>query len=167
MDIIREGQVKTIIWARFTEDRDQLMVLLKEAEIPAVRYDGTVSDAQKLHAKVAFQATKTGIHTVGLGGYTKNINVKVIPMVFVANQEAGAEGLTLHQAKTVIFYSNLFKMIKRLQAEDRPHRDGLKHNVLYIDLITRGTVDEGIIESLRGNKEIADFLNGDKLKEWI
>lgn len=135
---------KAIIWARFTQDIDQLMFALGDR---AVRYDGKTSNEERAKAKEQFQNGDK--------------------QFFVANQSAGATGLTLHAAKTVLYYSNNFKLVDRLQSEDRAHRIGLKHPVNYIDLVCPGTVDEKIVSCLRGKHDIAARITGDKLKEWI
>ncbi|MCP4897732.1 MAG: DEAD/DEAH box helicase [bacterium] len=137
-----------IIWARFTRDIDLMMERLGDR---AVRYDGQVNDDGREMSKQAFQ----------------NGDVQF----FVGNPAAGAEGLTLTAAKTVIYASNSFKLLDRLQSEDRAHRigqdGGLDNNVAYIDIIAPGTVDEYIVAALRNKENIASELTGDKLREWI
>lgn len=133
-----------IIWARFTKDIDQIMDLLGER---AVRYDGRVSDDDAERAKQAFQSGDA--------------------QFFVGNPAKGKEGLTLVQARTVIYYSNSFKLIDRLQSEDRAHRIGQEHPVNYIDLIAPGTVDEHIVRALRSKFDIAAQITGDELREWL
>lgn len=136
---------QSIVWARFTHDVDQIMDLLGE---DAVRYDGTVDDDQSERNKAAFQA-----------GDKK---------WFVGTAQKGGPGLTLHNAKSMIYYSNSFRLIDRLQSEDRAHRAGMDDNpVDYIDIVAQGTVDERIVENLRGKKEIASEILGDEWKEWI
>jgi SNF2 family DNA or RNA helicase len=87
--------------------------------------------------------------------------------VFVSNPQAGATGLTLTQAQTVIYYSNSFKLVDRLQSEDRAHRIGQEHPVNYIDLVAGGTVDEKIVRSLRDKWDVAAQITGDELKDWL
>lgn len=135
---------KAIVWARFTHDIDQLMDALGDR---AVRYDGKVSDDEAAKAKDDFQ--------------------KGDAQYFVANQAKGASGITLHAAHTAYYYSNNFKLRDRLQSEDRCHRIGLEHPVNYVDAVCAGTVDDGIIRSLRTKFNIASQINGDTVKDWI
>ena len=94
---------------------------------------------------------------------------------FVGNPAKGARGLTLNAAKSVVYYSNSFKLRDRLQSEDRPHRigqDGVAHEgygfgVLYGDVLAANTTDIKIVRSLREKFDIAGQLTGDKLREWI
>ena len=68
----------------------------------------------------------------------------------------------------MVYYSNSFKLIDRLQSEDRAHRAGMDDNpVNYIDLVVPGTIDEHIVKNLRDKVEIAASVTGDQLKEWI
>lgn len=143
-NITDETQGAGIIWARFTEDVNQIMEMLGPE---AVRYDGMVDDDGRARSKAIFQA-----------GDAK---------WFVGNQAAGATGLTLVQAKTVIYYSNNFRLVDRLQSEDRAHRIGQDEPVNYIDLVCSGTVDERIVSSLRNKLDVASQITGDDLKEWI
>ena len=134
-----------IIWARFTHDVDQLMDLLGD---DAVRYDGSVDDDTAERNKLAFQ--------------------KGDAQWFVGTAQKGGPGLTLTEAKTMIYYSNSFRLIDRLQSEDRCHRAGMdEHPVNYIDLVANGTVDEHIVNNLRNKRDVAVDIQGDVWKEWI
>ena len=144
-DLRDETHTPSLVWARFTEDVNQLMDLLGKE---AVRYDGTLDDDTAERNKLAFQA-----------GDAK---------WFVGTAQKGGPGLTLTQAKNVIYYSNSFRLIDRLQSEDRAHRAGMdEHPVNYIDLVANDTVDERIVENLRNKREIATEIQGDPIKEWI
>lgn len=142
-DILLELRHQAIVWARFTEDINQLMDALGKQ---AVRYDGSVDGDGRARAKAAFQA-----------GDKK----------FIVMSSAGAEGLTLTGSKTMLFYSNDFRMISRVQKEARQHRIGQMDTTCVIDLVCADTVDEHIIDTLRAKKELADIINGTKLKDWI
>jgi SNF2 family DNA or RNA helicase len=157
MDLLEEvvdstEGAKCIIWARFRKDIDQIMDRLNKGVKPgrtpkAVRYDGKATDDEKEWAKNEFQK----------GDVT----------YFVGNQEVGSEGLTLTAAHNVIYYSNSFKLIKRLQSEDRPHRAGLDHPVNYYDLCANDTVDQRLIHVLRANLEVSNMVTGDQWREWL
>lgn len=135
----------TIVWARFTQDVDQLMDLLGKE---AVRYDGSVDDDEAERNKLAFQ----------------NGDAKW----FVGTAQKGGPGLTLTNAKTMVYYSNSFRLIDRLQSEDRCHRAGMDNNpVNYIDIIANDTVDDHIVDNLRNKRDIALEIQGDAWKEWI
>jgi len=146
LDTLEDVNGKAIIWARFRQDINQIMAELGEH---AVRYDGSVSYDQRMENRRRFQDPNDSAR------------------FFVANPAAGATGLTLTEASTVIYYSNSFKLEDRLQSEDRAHRIGQKDNVRYIDLIASGTVDARIVDSLRKKLDVASQVTGDRLKEWL
>lgn len=139
----------TIVWARFTEDIDQICERLTDISGPNswVRYDGKVDDDERARGKLAFQSGDK--------------------RWFVGNPQAGSTGLTLVSAKHVGYYSNSFRLIDRLQSEDRAHRIGQTDAVDYTDFMAEDTVDEKIVTALREGFDIAGRLLGDKLREWI
>lgn len=144
-DLRDETHSPSLVWARFTEDVNQVMDLLGKR---AVRYDGTIDDDEAEKNKLIFQAGDADW--------------------FVGTAQKGGPGLTLTQAKNVIYYSNSFRLIDRLQSEDRAHRAGMdEHPVNYIDLVANDTVDEHIVMNLRDKKDVAAEIQGDTWKEWI
>lgn len=166
MDLIEEAQHKVIVWARFRYDIDQIMEALAARGIPAVRYDGAVGDDARAEAKARFQGERA-VYSNGQMVGREAVPPEDQARVFVGNPAAGATGLTLTAAKTVVYYTNSFKLIDRLQSEDRAHRIGQKNEVLYVDLIAEETVDEKVVEALRSKFNIASQITGDRLKEWL
>jgi Mesyanzhinovviridae DNA helicase len=143
-DEILEGLPhQAIVFSRFTEDIQQMCDRLGKQ---AVRYDGKVDEAGRARAKLAFQ--------------------KGDAKYFIAS-EAGSEGLTLVGAKTMIFFANNYKLIRRLQQEDRCHRIGQTESVLYIDIVAPGTVDEMIVDNLRQKFDIASRILSDEIRAWL
>lgn len=165
-DEIERRSHKTIVWARFQMDITLICDELKRRGIRAVRYDGLVNDDARAEAKALFQGERPVFERGQMVG-----RVPVPPeeqaQVFVANPAVGATGLTLTAARFVDYYSNSFKLVDRLQSEDRAHRIGQENQVLYTDYIAEGTVDEQVVEALRTKFNIASQINGDRLKEWL
>jgi SNF2 family DNA or RNA helicase len=135
---------QALIWARFHKDLDLITELLGRK---AVRYDGKVEASERQLNKEKF-----------LRGEAQ---------FMCANPAAMARGHTFINALTTIYYNNSFKLIDRLQSEDRNHRAGQKNAVNYIDIIAPGTVDTRIVANLRNKVDIASQVTGDQLKEWI
>jgi hypothetical protein len=146
-EVVADLDHQAIIWARFTPDIDFIMERLAKMGKTAVRYDGKVGDDERAENEDMFHAGAA--------------------QFFVAKASTGGEGLTLNEAKTHIYYSNTFKLIERLQSEDRSHRWGQDTKVNYIDLMARDTVDERIIFALQNKLDVASAVTGDSLKEWI
>lgn len=142
-EIVEDLAHPALIWARFSRDIDLIMELLGDR---AVRYDGKVSDEDRARNKELFQSGEK--------------------QFFVCNLQIN-EGLTLTQARTVIYYNNSFKLTDRLQSEDRVHRPGQEHPVNYIDLVAEDTVDEYIVDRLIKKYDIASTVLGDELKGWL
>lgn len=165
-DDIETRQHKTIVWARFQLDITLIIEELKRRGIRAVRYDGLVNDDARAEAKALFQGERP-VYERGQMVARVPIPPEEQAMVFVGNPAAGATGLTLTAAKHVDYYSNSFKLIDRLQSEDRAHRIGQHNEVLYTDWIAEDSVDEKIVESLRSKFNIASQITGDRLKEWL
>lgn len=136
----------TIVWTRFHHDVDLLMDLLGDE---AVQYDGRMDDDDAERSKLAFQH-----------GDAK---------WFVGTQAKGGPGLTLTAAKNMIYYANSFKLIDRLQSEDRAHRAGMDEHPLNIyDLCCADLpIDSSTIANLRGKRDIVSEIQGDELREWI
>ena len=86
---------------------------------------------------------------------------------FVGNPRTGGYGITLTEAKLVIYYSNSFDLEVRLQSEDRAHRIGQKNNVTYVDLLCPGTVDEKIVQALRDKIDIAGMVFKEDVRAWL
>lgn len=151
MELLGETDGKIIIWANYRADIENIRSAIAKiygAESVVTYFGDTTSDERERAIR--------------------EIQDKQSPVrFFVANQQTGGYGITLTEASTVIYYSNGYDLEKRLQSEDRAHRIGQKNNVLYIDLIARGTVDEKIIQALRKKNDIARLITGDSWREWI
>lgn len=143
--LVGKYPVKTIIWARFRPDIDQICARLGAA---AVRYDGKIRDTER-------EANKQR--------YLNDPSVRYL----VGHPKAGGRAVTLINTEHVIFYSNLFGARPRIQAEDRAHRIGLQHSVLYTDLCALNTVDMYIINKLIAKKSVSREVMRDPYKEWI
>jgi SNF2 family DNA or RNA helicase len=140
-DILRTNEdQKVIIWARFRPDLERIQAHLGER---AVSYHGGIKNDQKAKNYRAFQ-------------HDKNIQY------LVANQSSAGRGLTLTAATLLLYYSNSFRLVDRLQSEDRAEGDEKKkESTLVIDIEACSTVDTKIIRALRRKKDVADLINGD------
>lgn len=65
-------------------------------------------------------------------------------------------GFTMNKASYVFFVDKKYWEAENRQAEDRAHRIGVDHTVNIISLVAKNTIDEGIEELLRENKELFD-----------
>ena len=142
-EVCEETPHQGIIWARFRRDIDKICDMLGRE---ATRYDGTVDESQRARNKAAF-----------LGGEKK----------WIVASDAMSTGHTLVCAKTAIFYSNSFKLVDRLQMEDRMHRIGQTASTLYVDLCAPGTIDEKIVRAFRQKRQLSDSVLKDPPRTWL
>ncbi len=149
-EILLDLTQPAIIWARFTQDIVAILKMISSVEElrgKAVRYDG----------KTSIDDREEALRRMHSGD----------AWFFVAHPAAAGEGLTLTEAKTVIYYSNSFDLGQRLQSENRAHRPGQDCKVNYIDIIATDTVDEHIVSSLVKKHEMACKITGDDLGDWL
>ncbi|KAJ2715063.1 putative DNA helicase ino80 [Coemansia spiralis] len=74
--------------------------------------------------------------------------------IFLLTTRAGGLGINLTAADTVIFYESDWNPTVDSQAMDRAHRLGQTKQVVVYRLITRGTVEERILQRARQKDEI-------------
>ena len=151
LEAIGEMMGKVIIWASYVYDIQAIEQKLKDTygprsvvtfygATPAEERDAIVADFQDPESEVRF---------------------------FVANPRTGGYGLTLTAATNVLYYNNSYDLEIRLQSEDRAHRIGQEHHVLYVDLVSPGTVDQKIIQALKGKINLAQQVLGEEARSWL
>ena len=144
--ILEEIDGKAIIWANYRHDIQKIKTMLSEqyGEDSVGTYYGDVSNVDREEVIKKFQDPNNPLR------------------FFVGNTQTGGFGITLTQAKTVIYYSNNYDLEKRLQSEDRAHRIGQTNKVTYIDIVCERTVDEKIVKALRKKQSIASTILGEE-----
>jgi|TARA_R110001592_G_scaffold54089_1_gene165723 SNF2 family DNA or RNA helicase len=150
-EITEEHQGKAIIWSRFRYDIIKITEMLnkKYGDGTAAAYFGDTSDDDRAAAVLNFQNPDHPLR------------------FFVGNPATAGYGLTLTEANLVVYYANDFNLETRIQSEDRAHRIGQRNNVTYVDLISEGTLDEKIVESLRNKIDIGAKVLGEQAREWL
>jgi SNF2 family DNA or RNA helicase len=149
-EIMDEHDGKAIIWSRFRHDIVEITKMLNKeyGEGCASAYYGDTSDDERNDIVMRFQKSNA-------------------LRFFVGNPATAGYGLTLTEANLVVYYANDFNLETRAQSEDRAHRIGQKNNVTYVDLITEGTIDEKIVQSLQAKIDIGAKVLGEEAKEWL
>ena len=147
---IEEMTGKVIIWSRFVYDIERIERELKRlyGNQSTVTYYGKTSNEDRQKAIKSFQ---------------ENDEVQF----FVANPQTAGYGLTLTSASNVIYYANDFNLETRMQSEDRCHRIGQTNPVLYVDLVTKGTVDVHIVKVLQKKINLSAKTLGEQAREWL
>jgi len=150
-EIMQEHGGKAIIWSRFRYDIQQITAMLNKefGEGCAAAYYGDTPDEERNDIVRNFQNPDHPLR------------------FFVGNQATAGYGLTLTEADLVVYFSNSFSLEHRLQSQDRVHRIGQRRPVTYIDLISAGTIDEKIVESLRAKIEIGAKVLNEEVQNWL
>ena len=151
MSILEETDGKVIIWATFTHDilEIQKAITEKYGEQSVATYYGETESDERQEVVNRFQDSNSSL------------------MYFVGQPRTGGYGLTLTEAKTVIYYSNNFDLEVRLQSEDRAHRIGQTSKVTYVDIIAENTTDERVLKALRNKINIASQVLAEDFRDWI
>jgi SNF2 family DNA or RNA helicase len=157
VELLEEVQDRTIVWCSYRRDIDNVVSRLTKEGYKVVRYDGNTSEKDRVEAIYRFQGSAVDM----VDG--KVVGERVCPDseradVFVGTPHAGGYGITLTAARAVVYFSNTYDLEKRLQSEDRAHRIGQTRSVLYVDLISKGTVDEKISDVLRKKENLANLI---------
>lgn len=137
----QEKQNRVLIFSQFTMMLDILEVYLDIRGHKWLRLDGSTSvgDRQDL-----------------IDQFNEDDSI----LVFLLSTRAGGLGINLTSANVVIIHDLDFNPYNDKQAEDRCHRLGQQKDVFIIKLISKGTIDEGILavakEKLRLEKDITE-----------
>ena len=151
MSVIDECSGKAIIWASYTYDIQRIAQALRDRFGPdsvATYFGGTPQkDRQDIVNK--FQDADSDLR------------------FFVGQPKTGGFGITLTQARTVIYFSNSYDLEIRLQSEDRAHRISQKKSVTYVDLVSPNTIDEKVLSALRKKIGLAGQVLGEDVASWL
>ena len=132
---------KVIVWAVFKENYKQIGELCGELGIEYTEIHGGIKTQDKFDNMDKFnEDTKT--------------------RVLISNPSSGGVGINLVASDYSIYYSRSHKLGDYLQSEARNHRKGSEgfDRITHINLISTGTIDEIIDESLRSKRNLADLL---------
>lgn len=118
-------------------------------------------------SKVETILAKLGIRTLSLTGATENSN-KVVQMfqrsreynVLICTQKKAAESVTLTSARYAVYYSRIWSYDAQANSEARIRRKGseIHKNIIYINLVTKNTVEEKVVSCLQKKKDLINEL---------
>lgn len=136
---------KFIVWSRFTWEVHAITALLDSMDIGWGRLKGMDSEKKRDAAVDGFNADDMKVRAI------------------VGDQGCGGYGLTLLGTKRfpcsdIIYMSNDFSSLKRLQSEDRGHRIGMHGQVTYHDIACEDSMDSVIAERLQSKKDMGDLV---------
>lgn len=142
---------KVLVWAVWRENYNHIRAVLDKLKIKFVEVHGDVGDKQKF---------------ANVDSFTSDPEVRVL----LGHPGSGGIGINLVAASYSIFYSRNFSLEQDLQAEARNHRGGseIHEKITRIDLVTKDSIEEKIVEALARKQEIGNDVLREitlKLKE--
>ena len=135
LDEALDGGHRVLVFSQFVS---MLTILRNQMDQKQIRYcylDGSTKDRMQV------------VHTFNTD--------RKIP-VFLISLKAGGTGLNLTGADMVIHFDPWWNPAVENQATDRAHRIGQKRTVYSVKLITKGTVEEKVLELQNRKKAIID-----------
>lgn len=145
-----EGELKNdkvIVWFRFNHELEHSAKLLDNAGITYGKIRGSTPFEDRRRVCNDFQRASN-------------------PRVILAQFKCGKFGINSSVASTAIYFSNSFEMEDRAQSEDRIVHAKKEGSVLYIDLVTKDTVDEDLVETLRDKNTTAKLFQSSLISKW-
>lgn len=131
---------QVVVWFRFNEELEYALRLLQKVRIPAAGMYGETKKDDRITIRQRFRA-----------GQIQVLCVQV---------SLGKFGMNLSTASAAIYFSNSYELEARAQSEDRIEDVGKQQPLLYIDLMTRGSIDMEVVSGLRDKKRNArQFMN--------
>lgn len=131
-----EQKEKVIIFSQFTSMLEIIRKWLVDKKIKTFYLDGSTNKRQDLVDE--FEKSEDG--------------------VFLISLKAGGVGLNLVSCHYVFIYDPWWNPAAESQASDRVYRIGQKNNVFIYRLITKGTIEEKVLELKNEKQEIAATL---------
>ena len=138
LDELRQGGHRVLVFSQFVRHLKLIEEHLTGAAVPYQYLDGSTPTKARTERIAAFQA--------GEGD------------AFLISLRAGGVGLNLTAADYVIHMDPWWNPAAEDQAADRAHRIGQTRPVTIYRLVTKGTIEEQIIELHRSKRELADRL---------
>jgi hypothetical protein len=144
-----EENGRIVVAAGFTGSVDRCVNVLLKQMWDVVRCDGRGFSVFVAHKDGSVEELR-GVDALDYWADRDNARVG-----FVMHPESGGMGLTLVEARMMVFWSNSFKPEYRIQAEDRIHRKGMDENLgcEIVDLIHLPT-DQRVVDVIRENRKL-------------
>lgn len=141
MEEVIDGEHRTLLFCQSTQMLDIIQHWFGRWRIRCLRLDGSTPPASRV-------------------GLVDEFNNNHEHHAFLISTKAGGTGLNLTGADTVIFYDHDWNPANDNQAQDRAHRIGQTKPVTVYRLISRGTIEEKILERQVVKQTLADQIVG-------
>ena len=138
--VVEESDLPTIIWSNHLYELHKVVSVLTEkyGKDQVVAMHGGVPKEERAGLVKRFQAGEARF--------------------FVGNTQTGGIGLNLFKAQIMIYMSNSYKLIDRLQSEDRAWRAGQTNRLTIIDIVTENSIDGNVLKCLESKTDVAEYV---------
>ena len=142
-DILAETDEPVVVFAASRKLIELASARLTKRGVEHACITGTVSEQDRDIAKARFQAGGLKVLLLTLG--------------------AGAAGLTLTAAPTLVFLQRSWSLVENRQAEDRIHRPGAEkwESVTIIDIVAEDTIEDNVADALEGKSDMLEQVTRD------
>ncbi|KAI0093055.1 SNF2 family N-terminal domain-containing protein [Irpex rosettiformis] len=144
----REQGRRVLIFSQFTQILDILQRVLEREKIKFVVLTGS---------------TPVDVRQSLVDEFTEDESIKV----FLLSTKAGGMGINLTAASVVIMFDQDFNPHNDKQAQDRAYRIGQKRDVDVVKLITKGSIEEDILELGKMKLALDEAVAGEEGEERI
>jgi SNF2 family DNA or RNA helicase len=145
------------------------LVQIAESTKPLVIFCAFRRNVAMIHRALSDAFGPSKVETI-LGGQDATSRQSVVDRFqngdsdFVICTSAGAMGLTLTRASTLVYFSNTYSLLIRSQSQDRIHRIGQKETCNYIDLACPNTIDLQILNILQSKQDLSNMVLEDLIQ---
>lgn len=137
----KKNQKKCLIFSQFTMMLDIMEEFLQIRDYRYIRLDGTTKTSDRLELIDEF-----------------NQNKEIV--VFLLSTKAGGLGINLTSASTVLIHDIDYNPMNDLQAQDRSYRIGQKCDVTCYKMISKNSIEEGILDAASEKLKLGEDMNG-------
>jgi SNF2 family DNA or RNA helicase len=140
LSVLQDTDQSTIIWCAFRNQLERVVAALSAeyGETCLVQFHGGVPKEEREAAKRSFQEGQARF--------------------FVGNAATGGLGLNLQKGTLMVYMSNTFNSIDRIQSEDRFYRIGQTQPTTVVDILCAGTYDLDILDNLKMKKDMSTYI---------
>ena len=139
LEEIESGGHRALLFCQSTRMLDIIEYFYKQWNYNYLRLDGSTSQ---------------GSRSKYVDEFNENKNI----LCFLISTKAGGTGLNLTGADTVIFYDHDWNPANDKQAQDRAYRIGQTKNVSVYKLVSKGTIEEKIINRQIIKSKVAEAI---------
>ncbi len=154
---LKAGDHRVLIYFQMTRMMDLMEEYLIYRQYKYLRLDGSSKLEDRRDMVMEWQTRYVyGLIQQGFRSYNSIYSPDIF--VFLLSTRAGGLGINLTAADTVVFYDHDWNPSNDAQAMDRAHRLGQTRQVTVYRLITKGTIDERIVQLARVKKDVSSSI---------